>query len=182
VVAESPCPLPSAGRLQLVPAARGWRDRAEGTGKFRFDGCTVRKCLTRASAVRGGAVHNRRRASVQVGGDRSDHTPMSSGQTWFEAVETQRWLGGRDGPQMSLDLADGPLGEFRGSQQTLPIRSVGEGHCCRVCGLRHLRSMGHVGRCPPGGLSVLEEPSGAIANVIDPARRRRGYGVDMVLR
>jgi RimJ/RimL family protein N-acetyltransferase len=32
-----------------------------------------------------------------------------------------------------------------------------------------------------GVMSVIDEPSGAIAYVIDPALRRRGYGTDMIL-
>lgn len=30
-------------------------------------------------------------------------------------------------------------------------------------------------------MGVIDEPSGAIAYVTDPAKRRRGYGVDMLL-
>jgi hypothetical protein len=45
-----------------------------------------------------------------------DQLPMV--ETWFENPETQRWLVGRDWPLMALELADPPLGEFRGARET----------------------------------------------------------------
>ena len=39
-------------------------------------------------------------------------------EPWFLDAETNRWLGGPDWPRLMLDLADRPLGEFRGALET----------------------------------------------------------------
>ena len=104
---------------------------------------------------------------------------------WFEDSETQRWLGGPGWPRMSLDLANAPLGEFRGAQETgryeflawdkdVPVGYVD-------CGTFDRWATWEGGTGGRGVVSVIDEPSGSIAYVSDPTLRRRGYGVGMIL-
>jgi len=44
------------------------------------------------------------------------HLPLA--EPWFTDPDTQRWLGGPRWPPQMLDLADRPLGEFRGAVET----------------------------------------------------------------
>ena len=44
------------------------------------------------------------------------HLPLV--EPWFTDGDTRRWLGGPAWPRQMLDLADRPLGEFRGAAET----------------------------------------------------------------
>jgi hypothetical protein len=48
------------------------------------------------------------------------HLPLV--EPWFTAADTRRWLGGPAWPRRMLDLADRPLGEFRGAAETRRYR------------------------------------------------------------
>jgi RimJ/RimL family protein N-acetyltransferase len=107
-------------------------------------------------------------------------------EPWFEDPETQRWLGGPDWPRMALRLADHPLGQFRGARETGRYRflawDVGDGPVGYVdCGTFDRWATWEGGADGRGLVSVIDEPSGGIAYVTDPARRRSGYGVAMIL-
>ena len=106
-------------------------------------------------------------------------------EPWFEDPETQRWLGSPGWPRMMLDLAEAPLGEFRGAQETgryeflawdkeVPVGYVD-------CGTYDRWATWEGGSDGRGLVSVIDESSGSIAYVTDPTLRRRGYGVEMIL-
>ena len=105
-------------------------------------------------------------------------------EPWFEDPETQRWLGGPDWPLMTLALSDVPLGEFRGALETGRYRFIAWDGSAPVgyidCGTFDRWTTWEGGPEGRGVVGVIDEPSGAMAYVIDPARRRRGYGRDMV--
>jgi RimJ/RimL family protein N-acetyltransferase len=86
---------------------------------------------------------------------------------------------------MSLDLADAPLGEFRGAQETGRYRFIAWVEDRPVgyvdCGTFDRWATWEGGPGGRGVVSVIEEPSGGIAYVVAPALRRRGYGANMVL-
>jgi RimJ/RimL family protein N-acetyltransferase len=86
---------------------------------------------------------------------------------------------------MTLELADAPLGEFRGAGETgrhqflawdkeIPVGYVD-------CGTFDRWTTWEGGPGGQGVVSVIDEPSGSIAYVTDPALRRRGYGTNMIL-
>jgi RimJ/RimL family protein N-acetyltransferase len=86
---------------------------------------------------------------------------------------------------MALDLADAPLAEFRGAQETGRYRFLAWDGCVPVgfvdCGTFDRWVTWEGGPGGRGVVGVIDEPSGSIAYVTDPALRRRGYGVDMIL-
>jgi RimJ/RimL family protein N-acetyltransferase len=106
-------------------------------------------------------------------------------EPWFEDPETQRWLGGPGWPRMILDLAHAPLGEFRGAQETGRHEFVAWDEDVPVgyvdCGTFDRWATWEGGSGGRGVVGVIDEPSGSIAYVTDPAMRRRGYAVEMVL-
>ncbi|MGD0395058.1 MAG: GNAT family N-acetyltransferase [Acidimicrobiales bacterium] len=106
-------------------------------------------------------------------------------EPWFEDPETQRWLGGPKWPWMALELADAPLGEFRGAQETGRHRFLAWDKDVPVgyvdCGTFDRWATWDGGPDGRGVVSVIDAPSGSIAYVTDPALRRRGHGVDMIL-
>lgn len=106
-------------------------------------------------------------------------------EPWFEDPETQRWLGGPDWPRMMFDLADLPHGEFRGAQETGGCRFLAWHKDVPVgyvdCGTFDRWTTWEGGPDGRGVLGVIDEPSGAIAYVTDPAQRRKGYGAQMIL-
>ena len=105
-------------------------------------------------------------------------------EPWFEDPETQRWLGGPDWPCIAFDLADTPLGGFRGAQETghyLFLAWDGNAPVGYIdCGTSDRWTTWEGGPVGRGVVSVIDAPSASLAYVTDPARRRRGYGVGTV--
>jgi RimJ/RimL family protein N-acetyltransferase len=105
-------------------------------------------------------------------------------QPWFDDPETQRWLGGPGWPQMSIALVDAPLSEYRGARETKRDRFVAWDGECPVgyidCGTYDRWATWEGGTGGRGVIAVIEVPSAAIAYVVDPMLRRRGYGVEMI--
>ena len=86
---------------------------------------------------------------------------------------------------MSLALSSAPLGEFRGAQERGSYRFLAWDGDVPVgyvdCGTFHRWTTWEGGPGGRGVVGVIDEPSGAIAYVTDPAQRRTGYGVAMIL-
>jgi RimJ/RimL family protein N-acetyltransferase len=105
-------------------------------------------------------------------------------ETWFEDPEAQRWLGGRDWPLMALELAETPLGEFRGARETGRYRFSAWDKDVPVgymdCGTFDPWATWDGGPGGRGVVSVIDEPSGSTAYVTEPARRRMGYAAEMI--
>jgi RimJ/RimL family protein N-acetyltransferase len=106
-------------------------------------------------------------------------------ELWFEDPETQRWLGGPDWPRMILDLADAPLGEFRGAQETGGCRFLAWDNDVPVgyvdCGTFDRWTTWEGGPDGRGVVGVIDELSGGIAYVTNPTQRRKGHGAQMIL-
>jgi len=106
-------------------------------------------------------------------------------EPWFEDSETQRWLGGPGWPRLILDLADAPLGEFRGSQETGRYEYLaweGDEPAGYVdCATTDRWTTWEGGPDGRGVLDIIDVPAGGIAYVTNPAMRRKGYGTGMVL-
>lgn len=105
-------------------------------------------------------------------------------ETWFEDPDTQLWLGGPGWLRAALDRTKASLGIFRGAQETGRYRFLAWEDDRPVgfidCGTYDKWVTWEGG---PGGRGVLEAidvSSGAIAYVVDPAMRGRGYGVGMI--
>jgi ribosomal protein S18 acetylase RimI-like enzyme len=101
-------------------------------------------------------------------------------EPWFSDPETQRWLGGPKWPRMMLDLADQPLGEFRGAME-----------------IGRFRWLAWDGQVPVGYIDcgtfdrwtswdgenvteTIDVPSGGLALTVAPECRRMGYGRQML--
>jgi ribosomal protein S18 acetylase RimI-like enzyme len=101
-------------------------------------------------------------------------------EPWFCDVETQRWLGGPDWPRLILDLADRPLGEFRGAWETGRfhwLAWVGDDPVGYLdCGTYDRRTTWNGEKV----VGSIEVPSGALALTVAPACRRSGYGRRML--
>ena len=86
---------------------------------------------------------------------------------------------------MALELAEAPLGEFRGAQETGRYRFLAWDKDVPVgyvdCGTFDRWATWEAGPGGRGVVSAIDEPSGSIAYVTAPALRRRGYGIDMIL-
>jgi RimJ/RimL family protein N-acetyltransferase len=84
-----------------------------------------------------------------------------------------------------LKLADAPLGEFRGAQETGRHEFVAWDEDVPVgyidCGTFDCWTTWEGGPDGRGVVGVIDEPSGGMAYVTDPAQRNRGYGTEMVL-
>jgi RimJ/RimL family protein N-acetyltransferase len=105
-------------------------------------------------------------------------------EPWFKDPETQRWLGGPEWPNMALKLADGPLGEFRGAQETGCHQFLASDSDAPV-GYIDIGTYDHWatwegGADGRGVVDIIDQPSGAIAYVVDPAQRGKGYGTQMM--
>jgi RimJ/RimL family protein N-acetyltransferase len=105
-------------------------------------------------------------------------------EPWFTDADTQRWLGGPHWPRQMLDLADRPLGEFRGAAETGRYRWLAwEGDTAVGyidCGTYDRWTTWDGG---PGGGRVtgtIDLPAGSISYVVDPALRCRGYATAMI--
>ncbi len=88
-------------------------------------------------------------------------------------------------PRKALELADAPLGEFRGARETGRSHYLGWERGAPIgyidCGTCDRWTTWEGGRGGRGVVSVIDEPSGGIAFVTDPAQRRKGHGVAMLL-
>src|SRR5271157_2791070 len=107
-------------------------------------------------------------------------------EPWFSDVETQRWLGGPDWPRLMVDLADRPLGDFRGAKETGRFRWLawdGDDAVGYIdCGTFDRWTTWDEGAHGPRAAATIHVPSAAIAYVVDPSRRRRGYASAMITR
>jgi RimJ/RimL family protein N-acetyltransferase len=108
------------------------------------------------------------------------HLPLV--EPWFADADTRRWLGGPGWPRLVLDLADRPLEEFRGAQETgryewlaLDRGSVVGYIDCDTYDRWATWSE------EAGVSAVIARPAGSISYVVDPARRRQGYGTAMIM-
>jgi RimJ/RimL family protein N-acetyltransferase len=85
---------------------------------------------------------------------------------------------------MSIALVDEPLGEFRGARETGRYRFVAWDAELLVgyidCGTYDRWATWEGGTGGRGVIAVIEVPSAAIAYVVNPILRRRGYGVEML--
>jgi RimJ/RimL family protein N-acetyltransferase len=111
-----------------------------------------------------------------------DQLPLA--RTWFADADTQRWLGGPRWPEIILDLAGSPPGEFRGATETGRYewlawdRDTAAGYIGATTTDRWTTWDGS-----PGGrgvTSTIPVPAANISYVVDPALRRRGYGTAMI--
>jgi RimJ/RimL family protein N-acetyltransferase len=105
-------------------------------------------------------------------------------EPWFQDADTQRWLGGPDWPRLMLDLAERPLGEFRGAVETGRHRWLARENERAIgyidCGTYDRYAVWDGG---PDGRGVVDEipiPTAALAYVVDPALRGRGRCAAMV--
>ena len=121
-------------------------------------------------------------AGVQLCPFEPGHLPLA--QPWFSDPDTQQWLGGPDWLPMMLDLAAGPLDEFRGAAQTgrhywlAWANGTAVGYIdCETYDRWTTWEGGPGGR---GVTATIPVPSAGIAYVIDPAHRRRGYATAMI--
>lgn len=105
-------------------------------------------------------------------------------QPWFADADTQRWLGGPDWLPMMLDLADRPLGEFRGAAQTGRHRWLAWAGGTAVgyidCETYDRWTTWEGGTGGRGVTATIPVPAVGMAYVIDPAQRRRGYATAMI--
>jgi RimJ/RimL family protein N-acetyltransferase len=106
-------------------------------------------------------------------------------EPWFLDGDTQRWLGGPGWPRLMLELAERPLGRFRGAVETGRYRWLARDGETLVgyidCGTQDRWTTWEGG---PGGRGVtgaVPVPAGSISYVVDPALRRRGYGTAMIV-
>jgi RimJ/RimL family protein N-acetyltransferase len=83
-----------------------------------------------------------------------------------------------------LDLADRPLGEFRGARETGRYRWLsweGERPVGYIdCGTFDRWTTFEGGPAGRGVVSTIHVPAGSLSYVVDPALRRRGYATAMV--
>jgi RimJ/RimL family protein N-acetyltransferase len=111
-----------------------------------------------------------------------EHLPLV--EPWFEDSDTRRWLGGPAWPRQMLDLAGRPLGEFRGAVETGRYRWLGW-DCEKAvgyvdCGTYDRWAVWEGGAHGRGVIETVPVAAAAIAYVVDPALRRRGYCAAMV--
>ena len=107
-------------------------------------------------------------------------------EPWFLDAETNGWLGGPRWPALSLELADRPLGEFRGARETGRYRWRAWEDDRAVgyidCGTYDRWTTWEGGPDGRGVLATIPAPSGAISYVVDAALRRRAHGTTMIGR
>jgi RimJ/RimL family protein N-acetyltransferase len=105
-------------------------------------------------------------------------------EPWFRDPETNRWLGGSSWPAMMLDLQQRPLREFRGMRELArhvwlawhdgaPVGYVN-------CGVHDRWTTWEGGAEGRGVVGTIQLVSGAVGFVVDPARRRHGFGGAML--
>jgi RimJ/RimL family protein N-acetyltransferase len=109
-----------------------------------------------------------------------ERSQLPLAEPWFTDADTQAWLGGPRWPREMLDLADEPLGEFRGAVETGRYHWLAWEHDTAVgyidCGTCDRWTTWDGGRVT----STINLPSGNMCYVVDPALRRRGYGTTMI--
>jgi RimJ/RimL family protein N-acetyltransferase len=105
-------------------------------------------------------------------------------EPWFEDPDTRRRLGGPGWPRLVLDLADRPLGEFRGAIETGRYRWLawdGDEPIGYIdCGTTDRWTTWEGGPNGRGVIATIPVASGNLAYVVDPAVRRRGYSTTMI--
>jgi RimJ/RimL family protein N-acetyltransferase len=113
-----------------------------------------------------------------------DAEQLNALETWFDDPETQRRLGGRPWIRRALSLLDLPIGQdFRGMVTTGRYAWVAldevEAPVGYVDGETYERYAAWDGTDPqhPVISDIVNMPSMGLGYVIDPSRRRRGYGV-----
>jgi GNAT superfamily N-acetyltransferase len=111
-----------------------------------------------------------------------DHLPFV--EPWFQDVDTQKWLGGPGWPSLILELADQPLGKFRGAVETGRSAWVaweGDRPVGLIdCGTTDRWTTWEGGPSGRGVIATMPIPSANMSYVVDPAARRCGYGSAMV--
>ena len=99
-------------------------------------------------------------------------------EPWFADPDTQRWLGGLAWPRQMLDLADAPLGVFRGAVETGRYRWLGWEKGRPVgyidCGVQDRWTTWEGGPAGRGVLAEVPGPAAGITYTVDPARRPAG--------
>jgi len=109
---------------------------------------------------------------------------LSLVEPWFADTDTQRWLGGPSWPRQMLDLADTPLGTFRGAVETGRYRWLGwdDGRAVGYidCGTHDRWTTWEGGPAGRGVLAEIPGPAAGITYVVDPGLRRRGYAQAML--
>jgi RimJ/RimL family protein N-acetyltransferase len=109
---------------------------------------------------------------------------LSQVEPWFQDADTQRWLGGPGWPRQMLDLSTRPLGEFRGMTETGRYRWLAWEEARAVgyidCGTYDRWAVWEGGPEGRGVVETVPVPAAAIAYVVDPALRGRGYCAAMV--
>jgi hypothetical protein len=109
---------------------------------------------------------------------------LSLVEPWFLDADTNRWLGGPDWPRLMLDLADRPLGEFRGAIETGRFRWLAWTSDRPIgyidCGCYDRWTTWEGGPDGRGVIATIGVPSGATAFLVDPDLRRRGYCTAMI--
>jgi RimJ/RimL family protein N-acetyltransferase len=109
---------------------------------------------------------------------------------WFADADTQRWLGGPGWPQLVLDLAGRPLGEYRGAVETGRYNWLAWEHDTAGnteaavgyigCGTYDRWTTWEGGPAGRGVTGAIGVPAANISYVVDPALRRRDYGTAMI--
>jgi RimJ/RimL family protein N-acetyltransferase len=121
-------------------------------------------------------------AGVQLRPFGPGHLPLA--QPWFSDPDTQRWLGGPGWLPLMLNLADRPLGEFRGATETRRHHWLAWANGTVVgytaCDTYDRWTTWEGGPGGRGVTATIPVSSAGIAYVVDPAQRRRGYGTAMI--
>jgi RimJ/RimL family protein N-acetyltransferase len=123
-------------------------------------------------------------AVLRVGLKAVERHELALVEPWFRDPDTNRWLGDSNWPAMMLDLQQRPLGEFRGMQELArhlwlawhdgaPVGYVN-------CGVHDRWTTWEGGPEGRGVVATIQLVSGAVGYVVDPARRRHGFGVAML--
>jgi RimJ/RimL family protein N-acetyltransferase len=105
-------------------------------------------------------------------------------ESWFDDPDTERWLGGPGWPRLVLDLADRALGEHRGAIETgrygWTVWDRDELIGYVDCGTTDRWTTWDGGPNGKGVVATLPVASGNLAYVVDPTKRRQGYGTTMI--
>ena len=105
-------------------------------------------------------------------------------EPWFQDLDTQKWLGGPGWPSLILNLADKPLGEFRGAKETGRYAWLAWDRDRPVglidCGTTDRWTKWEGGPRGRGVIETIPVPSANMSYVVDPVARRCGYGGAMV--